>query len=137
MNLETEGEISLLVTVIQPFGTQSKLCPIFSKTLLFPHKTAYFWNSSHDTYKKADDNSKINITKLNPCKLTFWKQPVIAEDQIKVSVILVNKYKVKAKNFLIPKSFYGNQLILTPRLFPSLFLFLSSLKTFSEKLFAI
>ena len=71
MNLETEGEISLLVTVIQPFGTQSKLCPIFSKALLFPHKTAYFWNSSHDTYKKADDNSKINITKLNPCKLTF------------------------------------------------------------------
>ena len=31
-----------------------------------------------------------------------WKQPVIAEDEIKASVILANKYKVKANNFIIP-----------------------------------
>ena len=42
------------------------------------------------------------MTKLNPWKLTIWKQTIIAEDKIKASVILVNKYKVKAKNFIIP-----------------------------------
>ena len=57
------------------------------------------------------------------------KQPVIADDEIKVSVIVANKYNVKAN---IPISFYGNKLVVTPRLFPSLFLFLSSLKTFSR-----
>ena len=31
----------------------------------------------------------------------------IAEDEIKVSVILADKYKVKAKNFIISISFYG------------------------------
>ena len=30
-------------------------------------------------------------------ELTFLKQPVIVEDEIKVSVILANKYKIKAK----------------------------------------
>ena len=40
--------------------------------------------------------------------MTFQKQPVTAEDEIKVSVILANKYKVKAKNFIIPISLYGN-----------------------------
>ena len=35
-------------------------------------------------------------------QLTFWKQPIIAEEEIKVSVILANKYKVRAKNFVIP-----------------------------------
>ena len=108
MNLEIEGKISLLVTFIQRFVTQSKLSLIFTKTLLFPHKTAYFSNNSHNVYKNADDNSKFNITKLNPWKLTFWKQPVIAKDEIKVSVILANKYEVKAKNFIIPISVYGN-----------------------------
>ena len=103
--VETEGKISLLETCIQRFATQSKLSPIFSKTLLFPYKTTYFLNNSHDPYKNTDGNSKINITRLNPWKLTFWKQPVIAEDEIKVSVILANKYKVKAKNFIISISF--------------------------------
>ena len=76
--------------------------------LLFPHKTAYFSNNSHNAYKNADGNSKFNITKLNAWKLTFWKQLVIAKDDIKVSVILANKYEVKAKNFIIPISVYGN-----------------------------
>ena len=83
--------------------TKQALPLIFAKTLLFPHKTAYFSNSSHDAYKNADGNSKFNITKLNTWKLVFWKQPVIAKDEIKVSVILANKYEVKAKNFIIPR----------------------------------
>ena len=36
--------------------------------------------------------------------MTFWKQPVTAKDEIKVSVILPNKYEVKAKHFIIPIS---------------------------------
>ena len=47
------------------------------------------------------DDSKFHIIKLNPWKLTFWKQPIIAGGEIKVSVILANKYKVKAKIFII------------------------------------
>ena len=81
---------------------QSKLSLIFTITLYFLHKTAYFLNSSNDAYKNADDNSKFHITKVNRWKFNFWKQPIIAEDEIKVSVILANKYKVKAKNFIIP-----------------------------------
>ena len=103
LNLEIEGKISLLVVFIQRFVTQSKLSLIFTKTLLFPHKTAYFSNNSHNAYKNADGNSKFNISKLNAWKLTFWKQLVIAKDDIKVSVILANKYEVKAKNFIIPE----------------------------------
>ena len=103
MNLEIEGKTSLLVTFIQWFVTQSKLSLIFTKTLLFPHKTAYFSNNSHNAYKNADGNSK-----LNPSKSTFSKQPIIVKDEIKVSVILANKCEVKAKNFIIPISFYGN-----------------------------
>ena len=34
--------------------------------------------------------------------MTFRKQPIIAGDEIKVNVILTTKYKVKAKNFIIP-----------------------------------
>ena len=67
---------------------------------MFPHKTAYFLDNSHDTLKNADD-SKFHITKLNPWKLNFQNQPIIAGDEIKVNVILANKYKVKAKNFII------------------------------------
>ena len=135
MNLETEGKISLLVTFIQRFVTQSKLSLIFTKTLLFPHKTAYFSNNSHNAYKNADGNSKFNITKLNAWKLTFWKQLVIAKDDIKVSVILANKYDVKAKNFILPISFYGNiSTVVTSQLFPSLFMFLSSSKPFLRHL---
>ena len=66
MNLETEGKINLLVTFIQRFVTQSKLSLIFTKTLLFPHKTAHFLNLLHDTYKNVDGNSKFNITKQIP-----------------------------------------------------------------------
>ena len=40
-------------------------------------------------------------------QLTFWKQPIVAEDEIKVCVVLANKYKVKAKNFVLA-SFYGS-----------------------------
>ena len=57
--------------------------------------------NSHDALKNADD-SNFHITKLNTPKLTFWKQPIIAGDEIKVNVILTTKYKVKAKNFIIP-----------------------------------
>ena len=66
MNLEIEGKISLLVTFIQRFVTQNKLSLIFTKALLFPHKTAYFSHNSHNAYKNADGNSKFNTTKLNP-----------------------------------------------------------------------
>ena len=40
--------------------------------------------------------------------MAFGKQPVIAKDEIKVSAILANKSELKAKNFVIPISFYGN-----------------------------
>ena len=102
------------------------------KHLFFPHKTAYFSNNSHNVYKNADGNSKFNITKLNAWKLTFWKQLVISKDDIKVSVPLANKYEVKAKNFIIPISLYGDQLVITPRQFPYFFLFLSFSKLCSR-----
>ena len=103
MNLETEGKISLLVTCLQRFVRQCKLSLIFTKTLLLPRKTAYFSNNLHNAYKNEDGNSKFNINKLNPWKMTFWKQPVIAEIQIKVSVVLAGK-----SDFIIPISFYRN-----------------------------
>ena len=64
----------------------------------------------------------------------------MAGAEIKVSVNLANKNKVKAKNFIIPiftflSSFCGHYLVMN-RLLPLLFQFLSSLKTFfkaSEK----
>ena len=56
--LETEGKINLLVTFIQWFVTQSKLSPIFTKTLLFPHETAYF-GMTPDSYENADCSSKF------------------------------------------------------------------------------
>ena len=65
MNLETEDKISVLASFTQWVVTQSKLSLIFTKTLLLPHKTAYFLNDSHDAYKNVDGNSKFNITKLN------------------------------------------------------------------------
>ena len=108
MNLQIEGKISLLVTFILRFVTQSKLSLIFSRALLFQDKAACFSNNSHDAYKNVCGNSKLDITKLNPWKLTFWKQRIIAEEEIKVSVILANEYKVKAKNFIIWISFNGN-----------------------------
>ena len=41
-------------------------------------------------------------------KTDILKTTGIAKDDIKVSVILANKYEVKAKNFIIPISVYGN-----------------------------
>ena len=93
---------------MQQFVTQSQLSLIFTKTLLFPHKTVYFSNNSNTAYKNADGNSTFIITNLSPLKLSFWKQLIIANDEIKVSVILANKSGVKAKNFIISISFYGN-----------------------------
>ena len=66
MNREIEVKISLLVSFIQWFVTPSKLSLIFTKTLLFTHKTTHFSNNSHNAYKNVDGNSKFNITKLNP-----------------------------------------------------------------------
>ena len=54
----------------------------------------------HDVLKNADD-SKFRITKLNPWKMTFRKQPIMAGDEVEVNVVLTTKYKVKAKNFII------------------------------------
>ena len=123
----------MLLSFIQRFVTQSKSSLIFTKILSFLHKT-YFSNNLHHTYKNADGNSKFNTTKLNPWKLTFWKHPVIAKNEIKVSVLRTTKSDFKAKNFIILISFYGNYLVVTPRLFPSLFLFISSAKTLSKHL---
>ena len=103
-----EGKISLVLTFKQRFLTQSKLSLKFTKLLLFPHKTAYFSNNSHNVYGNAHYNSKFNTTNLNPWRLTFGKQPVIGKDEIKVSVFVANKSEVKAKNFIIPISFHGN-----------------------------
>ena len=95
MNLEIKGKIS-------------KAVPNFLKHYYFHIKQPIVIYNSHNAYKNADGNSEFNITKLNAWKVTFWKQLVIAKDDIKVSVILANKYEVKAKNFIIPISFYGN-----------------------------
>ena len=107
MYLETESKISLLVTLIQRFVTQIKLSIIFTKTLLFPHKTAYFLNKSYDMYKNADCDSKFTITKSNRWKSKFWKQQVWAKGETKVIDILAIKCEVKAMSFIIPISFYG------------------------------
>ena len=64
LTLETEDKIYLLVTFIQRFVTRSKLSLIFTETLLFPHKTGYYLNDQHDSYKNADGNSKSYTTKL-------------------------------------------------------------------------
>ena len=99
MNLETEDKINLIVNFIQRCVKRSKLSLIFTKTLYFHIKHPIF-RITHAL--KNEDDSKLHITNLNLWKLTFRKQPIIAEDEIKVSVILANKYKVKAKNFIIP-----------------------------------
>ena len=70
----------------------------FTKTLYFRIKQPIF---GIDALKNVDD-SQFHITQLNPWKLNVQKQPIIAWDEIKVNVILVNKYKFKAKNFIIP-----------------------------------
>ena len=47
-----------------------------------------------------------NIVKF--LRIDFLKTTGRAKDGIKVSVILAKKYKVKANNFIIPISVYGN-----------------------------
>ena len=49
--LVTEGKIVLLVTFIQWFVTQSKISLMFTETLLFAHKTAYFLNDWQDLWQ--------------------------------------------------------------------------------------
>ena len=49
LTLETEGKIYLAVTFTQRFVTQIKLSITFTQTLLFPHKTTYFFNDRHDS----------------------------------------------------------------------------------------
>ena len=74
--LKIEGKNYLLITFMQRLVTHSKLSLIFTETLLFPHKTAYFLNDRHELYKykNAYGNSKSSISKLSQfSKLTFWK----------------------------------------------------------------
>ena len=137
MNLEPEGKINLPGTFVQRFVTQSKLSLIFTKTLHF-HITAYFLNNPHDALKNVDD-SKFHVTKLNPWKLIFRKQPIITGDEIKVIVILTTKYKVKAKNFIVPIFYFPVSFLLyivccNTSTFSFLFSYLSSSKTFSRHL---
>ena len=47
-------------------------------------------------------------TKVKFLKIDFLKTTDIAKDDIKVSVILANKYEFQAKNFIITISVYGN-----------------------------
>ena len=102
------SQISLLVTFIKRFVRQSQQSLFFTKTFLFPHKTAYFLNNSQNAHKNTDDNSKFYTINLNPWKSTFSKQLGIAKDEIKVNVILVNKSMMKAKDFIMPVLFYRN-----------------------------
>ena len=101
------SQISLLVTFIKRFVIQSKQSLFFTKTFLSPHKTAYFW-IIHITHTRIQMATQSLIINLNPWKFTFWKQLGIAKDEIKVNVILVNKSMVKAKDFIMPISFYDN-----------------------------
>ena len=55
-------------------------------------------NKLTKAYKNTDGNSEFHISKLNPWKLAFWKETIIAEDEVKASVILAKaKPSVKAK----------------------------------------
>ena len=47
-------------------------------------------------------------TKVKFLKIDFFKTTGIAKDDIKVCVILANKYEFQAKNFIITISVYGN-----------------------------
>ena len=67
-------------------------------------------------------------------KIDFLKTTGIAKYDIKVIIILAIKYEVKAKNFIILISICSNYLVVTPRLFPFLFLSLSSSKPVSRHL---
>ena len=75
--------------------------------LLFPHKTAYSSNNSQ-RIQECRWQLKVDISTYKFLKIDFLKTTGIAKDDIKVNVILANKYEVKAKNFIIPISVYGN-----------------------------
>ena len=47
-------------------------------------------------------------TQVKFLKIDFLKTTGTAKDDIKVGVILANKYEVKVKNFIIPISVYGS-----------------------------
>ena len=64
---------------------------------------------THTRIQKYRWQLKVYIsTEVEFLKIDFLKTTGIAKDDIKVSVILVNKYEVKGKNFIIPISVYGN-----------------------------
>ena len=108
--------------------------PNFYLSAIIPDKTAYFSNNSHDSLKNADD-SKFHITKLNPWKSTFQKQPITARDEIKANVILATIYKVKAKTFIIPIFYFSVSFLLyIVCCDTSAFSFFLSSKTFSRHL---
>ena len=61
MNLEIEDKITLVVTFIQRFVSQSKLSLIFNKSaIFFLHETDYFWDNSlaHTLIQMAIQSSK-------------------------------------------------------------------------------
>ena len=64
MNLEIVGKICLLVTAIHRFATQWKLSLIFSKTLLFPHESAFFFQITHMTHTRMQMETQI-LTQLS------------------------------------------------------------------------
>ena len=75
--------------------------------LLFPHKTAYSSNNPHNAFCRWQLKVYIS-TKTKILKIDIFKTTGIAKNDVKLSVILVNKYEVKANNFIIPISVYGN-----------------------------
>ena len=52
-------------------------------------------NKLTNAYKNTDGNSEFHISKLNPWKLAFWKETIIAEDEVKASVILAKRTRSK------------------------------------------
>ena len=63
----------MLVLVTLTVCYTKETVPNFHYNARFPNKTDYFSNNSNDAYKNAYGNSKFQITKLNPWKLTFLK----------------------------------------------------------------
>ena len=101
MNLETEGRINFLVNFIERLVTQSKLSLIFTKTPNVHIKQPISKITYIEACKNADGNPRFYTTKVNSWKLNFWKQPIVVEDEIKVSIVLTKTYPVKAKKFII------------------------------------
>ena len=92
-----------MLVIYTTVSYSKQVVPNFHWNAIFPNKKAYFSNNSaNNAYKNVDGNPKFHITKLNPRKSYFLKQPIMAEAEINFSVTPANKYKVKAKNFIIP-----------------------------------